>query len=85
MHWQVPDVQCDECPVALITAESQELVTLDARYRRTKDAAGATLFGPDARRWPAWWADVVTTIETQRVLAHNARIEAEVRQAKSRR
>lgn len=81
----MPDIECDECPAAIITPDSKELITLDARYRRLKEASGATLYGPDARRWPAWWADVVTTIETQRVLSHNARIEAEVRQAKSRR
>lgn len=73
----VPDVQSDECPVSLITQESLALLRLEAQNGSLHKAAGASIGGPDAGTWPAWWADVVTTISRARNAEENARIEAQ--------
>ncbi len=73
----VPDVQSDECPVSLITQESLVLLRLESQNGSLHKAAGASIGGPDAGAWPAWWADVVTTISRARNAEENARIEAQ--------
>jgi len=69
-------VHCDGCPKGVIAAESLALLEMDARNRRVKEATGACLFGPDAGRWPAWWVDAVTVIQTQVLLEMEARSKA---------
>lgn len=81
--FQIPDIQLDECPVSFITADSRELVNLDGRMRRVKDAGGAVFLGPNSGEWPAWWADVVACLEVQRVMEHNARSRQEIEDLRS--
>jgi hypothetical protein len=33
--------------------------------------AGGGLFGPDLRRWPAWWADAMEVLVAERSHANN--------------
>lgn len=35
------------------------------------------MFGTDAAKWPAWWADAVNVLEINRILQHNAQLEAQ--------
>lgn len=72
---QIDHVATSECPTSLITGESKTWLELEATNRRTKEAAGASLFGPDTAQWPAWWVDVVTTVESARVSIEIARME----------
>jgi hypothetical protein len=73
-------VVSDECPVSAIKPEMQQLVQIAAQEGHSFRATGASLLGPKSGKWPAWWFDVVTTLEMQRVLEHNARVEAEMQQ-----
>jgi hypothetical protein len=52
----LPEYAIRDCPVSFITGESQTLVELHAHAEIAKDNGG-TMFGPDASKWPAWWAD----------------------------
>lgn len=58
-----------DCPVAIVTEPSRQLVNLIAESGMVKDSAGATFYGPDAARWPARYYDAVMVIaeEEQRV------------------
>lgn len=75
--YQIDGIESSECPVSIITAESREILDLEARGRRYRSSLGASLFGSDSAKWPAWWADAVNLIEINRILQHNAQIEAE--------
>lgn len=72
----IPEVATNECPVSLIDAETKAILEMVSRNRRTKEAAGATLFGPDTAGWPAWWVDAVNVVEVQRLLVESAMAEA---------
>jgi hypothetical protein len=62
----VPDVESVECPVSAVTAESRALVTLAETAQRTKEATGAAFPTADAGHWPAWYSDLIETVEAQR-------------------
>lgn len=70
--YHVDAVKSDECPVSLISDESKALIEIEAMNHHAQKATGATLFGPDAARWPAVWHDVVTLIQIQRTIDENA-------------
>lgn len=80
----IDGIESAECPVSAITTESRWLLNLESGAKRVYDASGASMFGPDAGRFPAWWFDAVTTIEGCRVLENNARMEAETAEAERR-
>ena len=73
----VDGVSSAECPVSRITPESRKMLDLISRNMRTRDAAGAVLFGTDTQHWPAWWWDAVTIAEAQKLAADEARMNAE--------
>jgi len=73
----VEGVVSEECPVSAIKPEIQQLVQIAALDAHSFRSSGATMFGSNSGQWPAWWFDLITTIEMQRVLEHNARMEAE--------
>lgn len=64
--------------MAVISARSRALVQLDAASHQVHQATDASMFGPDSSQWPAWWFDVVSTLQMCRVEAENARVSAEV-------
>lgn len=41
-----------------------------------KSELGASLFGPDTRRYPAWWMDAVAVIASARNAYDRAEVEA---------
>lgn len=49
-----------ECPTSAITPDIDWLLR-QLHDNRMAVKAGGTLYGPDARKWPAWWADAVET------------------------
>jgi hypothetical protein len=63
--------------VSLISPQSAELIQVFSRARHAREGGGATLFGPDLSKWPAWAVDALVVIEQERIKEHNARIEAE--------
>jgi len=81
-HYEVPTT-CQICPAAIQDPELEFLVQLDAQNRRTKEAGGV-MFGTDSSKWPAWFFDSVVAIEQERVSEHNARVSAEIEEAKRR-
>jgi hypothetical protein len=58
-------VESRECPVALITAESLELIDQFTRARRVREATGGVLYGSDSTEWPARWFDAVDLIQAE--------------------
>lgn len=54
----LPEFAVRECPVSYITGESLGIVELFAHAEVATDRGGA-MFGPDASKWPAWWADAL--------------------------
>lgn len=75
----VDELESAECPVSILAGapEIRAWLEMESESRRTKEAAGATFCGPDSGRWFGWWSDVVTTIESARVLIESARIDAQ--------
>lgn len=59
------DVESRECPVALITRESMELVQDFLRGQRVREATGGVLYGPDSSEWPARWFDAVDLLQAE--------------------
>jgi hypothetical protein len=72
-QFNVSEVEIDECPTSFITSESKALIELHGRLMRGKDAVGAAMFGPDSGAWPAWWLDLISVLEVQKILESNAR------------
>ena len=65
-----------ECPTSFITPDSTWILELaSANGVATRDA-GATLFGPDTRKWPAWWMDAVITLAGAKADWERAEFEA---------
>ncbi len=31
------------------------------------EKCGGSMYGPDSRRWPAWWADAMETLTAERM------------------
>jgi hypothetical protein len=73
----VPGVSIKECPVSFITPKSIDLVQVAAKSQHAREASGASLYGPDLSKWPARAAEVMITLEVERVTAENARYERE--------
>jgi hypothetical protein len=73
--WTVPGTAINECPVSAITTDSLTLLELTVNSRVAKEA-GASLFGPDAGRWPAWFFDAVATVSRAESAELEARHEA---------
>jgi hypothetical protein len=58
------DVESCECPRSLLEREPEAMKLLQ-RYRRAKrthEATGGVMYGPDSSLWPARWVDAVTII-----------------------
>jgi hypothetical protein len=68
--------QLCECPVSYIKPESQELIQIWARSRSMYETCGASLLGPDLRKWPARMVDAFTTLEAERLRRDNAEVNA---------
>ena len=66
--------------MSLITPRAVELVQIFARSRHAKEGGGASLFGPDLSKWPAWAVDAQVVIEQERIKQENARMEAQTRE-----
>lgn len=77
------DCLIDECPVSFITPESRELVQVFLRARQMRELAGASLYGPDLREWPARVVDAFTLLESERLKTENAQSRAEQQDAES--
>jgi hypothetical protein len=67
-----------DCPVAIITPKSEELLNIFGRASRVHDASGAALFGPAIAEWPIWAVDAQDQIRVCEIQENNARIEAEM-------
>lgn len=66
-----------DCPVSIITPESETILNLFARAARAHDAAGISLFGPVLAEWPIWAVDAQDQIRMCEIQENNARLEAE--------
>jgi hypothetical protein len=65
-----------ECPTSYITPESAWILDLaDTNVLAVRDT-GATLFGPDLRKYPAWWMDALTAIAGAKADYERAESEA---------
>ena len=65
-----------ECPTSYITAESIWILDLvDSNGLAWRDA-GATLFGSDLRKHPAWWLDALTAIASAKADYERAEMES---------
>jgi hypothetical protein len=58
------DTRCIECPQSLITEASKFLLTMHYGADSAHKATGASLFGPNASKWPAWWFDAISVIQS---------------------
>jgi hypothetical protein len=59
-----------ECPTSIVTPEMDWLLQ-QFHSNRMAAKAGASLFGPNANRWPAWWADAVEALTSEHAHANN--------------
>ena len=64
--------------MSLIDAEARFLLNLESQNRHVKESTGASLYGPDAGKHPAWFTDLIVTLETQRILKENAQARVEL-------
>lgn len=83
LHYQVEEIESPECPVSIITPRNRLLVIQAIQANHAKNAGGI-VGGQDAGKWSEQWFDIVTVIESQKILEHNARIEEEIRQSKKK-
>ena len=72
----VPGYKLSECPVSYITPTSMWLLELVEGNAVAKTELGSSLFGPDTRRYPAWWMDAVAVISSARNAYDRAELEA---------
>lgn len=61
----VPGVSSNECPVSLVTADSQAYLEIWERSR-IMQKLGVALYGPSLAEWPIWAVDVMTVLEIER-------------------
>jgi hypothetical protein len=56
----IEETKTTECPVSLITPDIR---WLNGQFHSNCFAslAGGSLYGTNAGKWPAWWADTITT------------------------
>jgi len=66
----------NECPTSYITPNSLWLLDLTMSAGTALREAGASLFGPDARKWPAWFLDALAAIAAARNAYDAAEAEA---------
>jgi hypothetical protein len=52
----------NECPTSLISADSIRLLSDYHDNRAAHETTGASLYGLDSGRWPAYYFDAVTTL-----------------------
>lgn len=65
-----------ECPTSYITPESVWILEqVDSMALVFRDA-GATLFGPDLGKHPAWWVDALATVASAKNDYERAEFEA---------
>lgn len=60
----VETTKTTECPVSAITPDI-EFLNGQFQSNRLLVKSGGTLNGPDAGKWPTWWADVVEVCERE--------------------
>ena len=65
-----------ECPTSYITPESVWILEMADTHGLAHRDAGGTLFGPDTRRWPAWWLDALVAIAGAKNDYERAEVEA---------
>lgn len=73
-----------ECPVSIITPESETILNIFARAQRAYDATGTSLFGPVLAEWPIWAVDALDQIRICEISENNARVEAEAMEMRTR-
>ena len=59
---EIAGYRITECPTSYITGESIWLLGLLGADGVIHREAGATMFGAESRKWPAWWMDAVMAI-----------------------
>ena len=59
--------------MSYITPKSRFLLELVQGSRASYSATGAALFGPDTRKWPAWFHDAILAVESAITEEHNTR------------
>lgn len=59
------DVESLECPVSLVTSESQRFLANFYAGERVRKATGGVLYGPDSSKWSARWFDAVDVIQAE--------------------
>lgn len=64
-RFALPEFAIKECPVSAITGESLAIVEMAANADVAHDKGGV-MFGPDAAKWPAWWADALGVLSVVR-------------------
>jgi hypothetical protein len=78
--FSIEGLEIQECPRSYITPRSTELVNIFGSAQHATKASGAALYGPDLAKWPAWAVDACVVLEIERILEHNARIEAQAKE-----
>lgn len=71
----IPGYQLAECPVSYISADSMWILDQLDDNAIARQATGATLFGPDTRRYPAWWLDAIAVVEGVKNLYERTELE----------
>lgn len=61
----------NECPTSLITAQSLWLLE-QVRNNESLHETGATAYGPDANKYPAWWIDAIEAVNNARFALEDA-------------
>lgn len=61
----IPETGTAECPVSRITPKVRQLLDVVTHDFQLHEATGATMFGPVIAKWPAWYADAVSVIQTE--------------------
>ena len=67
--------EINECPVSFITGKSQWMLDL-IQENGVANEMGATLYGTDSRKHPAWWIDAIAVVGGARAEFERAEIEA---------
>jgi hypothetical protein len=83
MRYTVRSVELNECPVSYIGSEAPALIRDIDRAQTVHKAYGAPILTVPFLEWPGRLSEILELIEHERILEHNARIEAEIREAKT--
>jgi len=69
----IKGIETAECPVSLISAESNAFLNFYYRIRAAKEATGGVAgYGPDLGVWPARLVEAMTLLEVESSKAQNA-------------